>query len=226
MRSQTKLTILSGAVGVLMLFAGAALGRAQETTAATPLNTTINLPAQPKVVRTIVVSLKDRRLALLENGQVMAVYPVAVGKPSTPSPTGTFTIVNHVINPTYYHRGRHHGVVIPPGPNNPVGNRWMGLSIPGYGIHGTNTPRSVGRAVSHGCIRLSRRDLDRLFAQVHAGDAVVILADRNQETASIFGDGAAQHTATAPVLTAKAAPEKSSTKPAPVTVAMAMPVGQ
>lgn len=220
MSRQTRLTILSALAGVLILFAGAALGRAQKTAAATPLKTSIILPAQPKVVRTIVVSLKDRRLALLENGQVTAVYPVAVGKASTPSPTGTFTIVNHVINPTYYH----HGVVIPPGPENPVGNRWMGLSVPGYGIHGTNVPRSVGKAVSHGCIRLDRRDLDRLFAQVHAGDTVVIIGQRNEETAAIFRVSPTPQGATAPVLAAEAAPEKSSAQSTPVAIAMATTV--
>src|SRR6185312_9348388 len=80
---------------------------------------------------------------------VKAIYPVAVGKASTPSPTGTFTIVKHVINPTYYHQGK----MIPPGPENPVGNRWMELSAAGYGIHGTNAHGSIEKAVSHGCFR-------------------------------------------------------------------------
>ncbi len=69
------------------------------------------------------VSLEDRKLALLEDGQVKKIYPVAVGKPSTPSPTGTFTIERRVMNPTYSHNGK----VVPPGPGNPVGTRWMGL---------------------------------------------------------------------------------------------------
>ncbi len=121
--------------------------------------------------RTIVVSLEDRRLALLEDGVVKKVYRVAVGKDATPSPTGTFTIVDRVTNPTYYHAGK----VIPPGPGNPVGTRWMGLSEKGYGIHGTNEPRSIGKAASHGCIRMGRRDLQDLFAQVRAGDVVEIV---------------------------------------------------
>ena len=113
-----------------------------------------------------------------------------------------------MINPTYYH----HGEVIPPGPENPVGNRWMGLSVAGYGIHGTNAPRSIGKAVSHGCIRMSQRDLDRLFAQVGVGDTVEIVAERDEETAAIFGvPPVAPHSAAAPapVLTAMAAPEAS-----------------
>ena len=75
-----------------------------------------------------------------------------MGKPSTPSPVGTFTIERRVMNPTYSHDGR----VVPPGPNNPVGTRWMGLSIRGYGIHGTNVPSSIGKAASHGCIRMAQ----------------------------------------------------------------------
>lgn len=142
-------------------------------------------PPVPTVVHTrlIVVSLEDRRLALVEDGQVKEAYTVAVGKDSTPSPTGTFTIVERVSNPTYYHDGK----VIPPGPGNPVGDRWMGLSKPGYGIHGTNAPKSIGKAASHGCIRMSRRDLENLFAQVRAGDTVEIIGARNQETAAVFG---------------------------------------
>ncbi len=94
--------------------------------------------------RLIVVSLEDRKLALIEDGKPVKVYTVAVGKASTPSPAGTFTIARRVVNPTYSHDGR----TVPPGPNNPVGTRWMGLSIPGYGIHGTNEPRSIGKAAS------------------------------------------------------------------------------
>lgn len=153
-------------------------------------------PAKEAASEVIVVSLQDRELALLDNGRVKAIYPVAVGKPSTPSPTGTYTIVNHVINPTYYH----HGVVIPPGRWNPVGNRWMGLSVAGYGIHGTDVQSSVGKAVSHGCIRLRKADIEALFAQVTVGDRVEIFAERNEETTAIFGKPAATRAAHLPSL--------------------------
>src|SRR5579871_5965308 len=85
------------------------------------------------VNRTIVVSLEDHKLALVENGIATKTYTVAVGKPSTPSPEGTFSIARRVANPIYQHNGK----TIPAGPNNPVGTRWMGLSKTGYGIHGT-----------------------------------------------------------------------------------------
>jgi lipoprotein-anchoring transpeptidase ErfK/SrfK len=135
--------------------------------------------------REIVVSLEDRKLALLENGKVVKVYSVAVGKPTTPSPVGTFTIERRVVNPTYSHDGR----VVAPGPNNPVGSRWMGLNIKGYGIHGTNVPSPIGKAVSHGCIRMGKADIEDLFSRVSVGDQVELIGQRNQETAQLFGDG-------------------------------------
>ncbi len=136
--------------------------------------------------RQILVSLADRKLALIENGEVKKVYSVAVGKESTPSPTGTFKIVNRVTDPTYYHKGE----VIPQGPKNPIGNRWIGLSQKGYGIHGTNAPRSIGKAASHGCIRMGRKDLEELFSMVRPGDVVEIRGERDTETAAVFGTSA------------------------------------
>ena len=158
---------------------------------------------EPTPKRLIVVSLEDRKLALLEDGQVKRVYPVAVGRASTPSPTGTFTIERRVTNPTYSHDGK----VVPPGPGNPVGSRWMGLSIRGYGIHGTNEPRSIGKAASHGCIRMARPDLEELYAQMHVGDTVVLIGHRNAQTARLF-DAPIPAIAlqTQPVLTAQTQP--------------------
>jgi hypothetical protein len=132
--------------------------------------------------REIVVSLEDRRLALIEDGEIKKVYTVAVGTPSTPSPEGTFTIQRRVANPTYQHEGK----TVLPGPNNPVGTRWMGLSKPGYGIHGTNEPRSIGKAASHGCIRMARTDLEEFYTLVAVGDTVRLIGHRDDETARLF----------------------------------------
>ena len=166
-------------------------------------------PAAPQTVvpaaapkRVIVVSLEDRKLALVEDGQVKKVYAVAVGKPSTPSPVGTFTIERRVVNPTY----RHNGKTVLPGPGNPVGTRWMGLSIHGYGIHGTNEPKSIGKAASHGCIRMARTDLEEFYESVEVGDSVELIGTRNGETAHLFGNEQNPAAAAAqPVLTATAA---------------------
>ncbi|HKO12125.1 MAG TPA: L,D-transpeptidase, partial [Acidobacteriaceae bacterium] len=167
---------------------------------------------------TVVVSVPDRRLALVEDGQVKRVYTVAVGKASTPSPTGTFTILARVTNPTYYHDGK----IVPPGPANPVGDRWMSLSKAGYGIHGTNAPRSIGRAASHGCIRMAQTDLEQVFAQVRTGDRVEILGERNEQTAALFG---APETPAIPAanIVARNAAESSAPE---ASVAAATPAGQ
>jgi lipoprotein-anchoring transpeptidase ErfK/SrfK len=135
-------------------------------------------------VRQIVVSILDRKLALIEDDDVVKVYTVSVGKASTPSPAGEFQITNRVVSPTYYHPG----VVIPAGPENPLGTRWIGLSKKGFGIHGTNEPRSIGRAASHGCIRMRRADVEDLFARIRPGDTVVIRAERDELISEIFGD--------------------------------------
>ena len=132
---------------------------------------------------TVLVSIPDRQLAVLVNGIVVAGFPIAVGADESPSPTGEFTIVNRVSNPTYYHEG----VVIPAGKGNPVGTRWLGLSQKGYGIHGTNAPKSIGRAASHGCIRLRNRDMENLFGMLHVGDVVKIRGERDEQIAEIFG---------------------------------------
>lgn len=138
---------------------------------------------QARIKRTVLVSLPDRKLAVLEEGDVIASFPVAVGAAVSPSPTGEFEIVNRVEKPTYYHRG----VVIPPGKDNPIGTRWVGLSEKGFGIHGTNAPKSIGHAASHGCIRLRNRDMERLFTMLRVGDVVEIRGERDEETAEIFG---------------------------------------
>jgi lipoprotein-anchoring transpeptidase ErfK/SrfK len=149
--------------------------------------------------RLIVVSLEDRKLALVEDGQVRKIYPVAVGKPSTPSPMGTFTIERRVANPVYQHDGK----TVQPGPGNPVGTRWVGLNIRGYGIHGTNAPKSIGKAASHGCIRMAKTDLEELYELVAIGDTVELVGQRNEETAQLFGG--VEKPAETPVMPAQSA---------------------
>jgi len=140
--------------------------------------------APPAQQRALIVSIPDRKIVLLENGVVTRVYPVAVGKPSTPSPAGSFSIVRRVSDPAYSHNGRE----VAPGPKNPVGSRWIGLSTRGYGIHGTNEPNSIGKAASHGCIRMGKADIEDLFARVQVGDAVEIHAQRDGAVTMALGD--------------------------------------
>lgn len=105
----------------------------------------------------ITVNTSARTLTLYRNGQWVKSYPVAVGKPSTPTPKGNFTIVNKALNP-----------------GGPFGTRWMGLSKPHYGIHGTNNPSSIGKAVSNGCIRMYNKDVNKLYDFVPIGTVVKI----------------------------------------------------
>lgn len=133
--------------------------------------------------RRVVVSVPDRKLAVVVDGEVIAEFPIAVGAAESPSPTGAFRIINRVTNPTYYHPGS----VVPAGKDNPVGTRWLGLSQKGYGIHGTNLPRSIGRAASHGCVRLRNRDMERLFSMLRIGDVVEIHGERDEEITELFG---------------------------------------
>jgi lipoprotein-anchoring transpeptidase ErfK/SrfK len=135
--------------------------------------------------RQIIISIPDRRLALLEDGQLVKVYAVAVGKTETPSPDGEFTIINHAVNPVY----RHEGKQVAPGKDNPLGTRWMGLSAKGYGIHGTNVQSSVGKVASHGCFRMKKKDVEALYARVQVGDVVSIHGERDELTASLFNGG-------------------------------------
>lgn len=164
--------------------------------------------AQP-AGRRIVVSIPDRKLALIEDGRIVKVYPIAVGASSSPSPTGQFQIVNRLTDPTYYSPG----VEIPAGKNNPLGTRWMGLSQKRFGIHGTNEPKSIGRNASHGCIRMRNADAEELFEMVRVGDMVEVIGERTVELAAIFG-------APAPVVPAA----QPAAPVAPVVVAtVAMP---
>jgi len=133
--------------------------------------------------RLVLVSLADRKLAVLENGKLLRTFPVSVGAPNSPSPVGEFQIVNRVSNPTYYRPG----VMIAPGSDSPIGPRWVGLSRKGYGIHGTNEASSIGKARSHGCIRLRNGDIKQFFAMVRVGDTVEIRGQSDQQTVQIFG---------------------------------------
>ena len=136
--------------------------------------------AAARSVRKIIVSIPDRKLAVMESGKVIKIFPTAVGAPKSPSPSGSFKIV-------------------PPGKTCPIGTRWLGLSVKGYGIHGTNNPSSIGHNASHGCIRMRNRDVEELFGMVSVGDEVELVAERTAETQGIFGGAAA------PVVVAAAA---------------------
>lgn len=116
------------------------------------------------------------------NGKPMAIFPCSIAKyRAKRPPPGEIKIVTQIANPNYTYtpdhtpRGRRaERHIFPPGPNNPVGTVWLGLSIPGYGIHGTPLPERIGRAESHGCFRLANWNAEKLYELVRAGTRVII----------------------------------------------------
>lgn len=138
--------------------------------------------AAPAAKRQIIISIADRQLAVIDHGQVLKTYPIAVGARGTPSPDGDFVIINHAKDPVY----RHGDKEIAPGKDNPLGTRWMGLSLKGYGIHGTNVQSSVGKAVSHGCFRMRKQDVEELYTLVQVGDTVMVRRERDAMIAKVF----------------------------------------
>ncbi len=147
-------------------------------------------PAAPK--RELVLDRTHRQLRLLEEGKLLRRYPVAVGMPGWETPVGSFAVIEKAADPSWRHPAN--GTVIPPGPSNPLGSRWIGfhrdcrgrsgfngqehLEVKGCvtaGFHGTPNRESVGRAVSHGCVRLYDEHARELFDFVSLGTPVTVL---------------------------------------------------
>jgi lipoprotein-anchoring transpeptidase ErfK/SrfK len=168
-KTEEQIRKMATLTGVLLMVAAEALAQEKQ---------------QP--ARRIIVSIPDRKLAVMEAGRVLRIFPTAVGAPKSPSPAGTFKIVDRIPDPTWYTKGR----IVPPGKGNPLGTRWLGLSVKGYGIHGTNNPASVGHNASHGCIRMRNHDVEQLFEMVSVGDAVELYDEATPETGQIFAAAA------------------------------------
>ena len=109
------------------------------------------------MMRWIDISIGKHELKLYDGNRVLKKYPIAVGKMVTATPVGTYIIINKQLNP-----------------GGPFGAFWMGLSRPHYGIHGTNNPSSIGKSVSHGCIRMHNEDVLELSSLVLLGTTVKI----------------------------------------------------
>ncbi|WP_249870251.1 L,D-transpeptidase family protein [Oceanobacillus saliphilus] len=115
------------------------------------------LPDPNTIPFQIDVSLSSRSLSLLKDGVLQKQYPIAVGRILHGTPVGSFIIINKA-----------------PNPGGPFGTMWMSLSKQHYGIHGTNDPSSIGKAVSRGCIRMYNHDVEELAAIVPIGTLVTI----------------------------------------------------
>ena len=125
--------------------------------------------------------------ALDSNGALIAYFPASIGSEEKPTPTGTLKVISSDANPNYRYNPdyKFKGVKskksfdIRPGPNNPVGSYWIGLSAEGYGIHGTPNPGKVGKSESHGCVRLTNWDVAWLGRSVKKGTQVTFIDDQN-----------------------------------------------
>jgi lipoprotein-anchoring transpeptidase ErfK/SrfK len=132
--------------------------------------------------RKIFIDTKERLLEVFDGDQLVCVFPITPGSTTLPAPVGTWKILGVATMPWFrYDEGMlNYGVRtenyfnLPPGPNNLVGILWMGLNKTGIGIHGTNNPETIGRAASHGCIRLANWDAARVKDLVSVGNTVII----------------------------------------------------
>jgi lipoprotein-anchoring transpeptidase ErfK/SrfK len=127
----------------------------------------------------IVIRRGSNQLSLYRYARLRRFFRVATGQSAYPTPLGRFTIQVMWRNPWWYppnSRWARGQKPIPPGPNNPLGTRWMGLTAPGVGIHGTPNPASIGYSVSHGCIRMYIPEAEWLFNAVEVGTTVFIVS--------------------------------------------------
>ena len=144
---------------------------------------------KPKVLRAkvtrksfgpvIVIRRSANKLFLYNGMRYLRTFGVATGQSQYPTPLGRFRIVVKWKNPWWYPPDSAWAKVldpVPPGPSNPLGTRWMGISSPGVGIHGTPEPGSIGYSVSHGCIRMRITDAEWLFEKVPVGTTVFIVS--------------------------------------------------
>lgn len=140
----------------------------------------------------IVINIPSRTLELYSGKNLIKQYPVAVGKPSTPTPLGRYSITSKEYNPAWYPPDG--GQIVPSGPDNPLGYRWMAF-LSTYGIHGTNAPWTIGYAVSNGCVRMQEADVEELFEIIRVGtpvtvtyDTVKVRVDEEKVSVAIYPD--------------------------------------
>lgn len=123
----------------------------------------------------LVLRLGERRVYVYRQNKVQASFRVAVGKGGWETPTGNFKITHMIKDPVWEHPWT--GELIPAGADNPLGSRWIGFWTDGknvIGFHGTPNPESIGRAASHGCVRMFDKDAQALFEKVEVGTPVIV----------------------------------------------------
>lgn len=146
--------------------------------------TQASTPGESGAPRNVSIRIDTKRnmLGVFENERLIAAYPVTIGSAHTASPIGDWKVRGIAKLPRFRYdkemleHGKRSGnfYMLPPGPRNPVGVMWIALNKKGIGIHGTDDPGSIGRALSHGCVRLANWDVVRLATKIKAGDNVSI----------------------------------------------------
>lgn len=133
----------------------------------------------------LLINLPQRMLYYFSNWELVAAYPVGLGKKNWKTPTGNFNVINKAVNKAWYvpksiqeemyREGKLVKTEVPPGLDNPLGKYWLGLSPMSVGIHGTIAPASIYHFQSHGCIRLHPNDIEALFPHIEYGTVVSII---------------------------------------------------
>lgn len=128
----------------------------------------------------LLINLPQRMLYYFRNWKLMAAYPVGLGKPSWPTPIGNFIVIDKAVSKVWrvpksiqeemWREGQMVKTEVPPGPDNPLGKHWLGLSLTSVGIHGSIAPSSIYHFQSHGCIRLHPEDIEALYPHVVRGE--------------------------------------------------------
>ncbi|MGL5058558.1 MAG: L,D-transpeptidase [Microcoleus sp.] len=132
-------------------------------------------PVNPVEDVRLVLRLRERRVYVYRQNKVQTSFPVAVGKNGWETPTGSFKVMQMIKDPVWEHPWT--GELVPAGPDNPLGSRWIGFWTDGknvIGFHGTPNPESIGRAASHGCVRMFDKDAQALFEKVAVGTPVIV----------------------------------------------------
>jgi nucleoid-associated protein YgaU len=105
----------------------------------------------------IIISLNDRKLYFYVNQHLQGIYPISIGKPETPTPIGEFSVIDKTINP-----------------GGGLGTRWLGFTRERHGIHGTNNPSTIGKAVSAGCVRMYNHHIEAIYPYIPIGTPIII----------------------------------------------------
>ncbi len=189
-----SMTLLFGVGELILPQPGEAVGKEVvivTQSSPTPINVNDDLPVAPipqnkpnEVVPEVepapdeihlVVKLKTKKVYVYQGNEIIANYAIAVGKPGWETPKGTYRVFEQEINPIF--KSFKTGLIIKAGPENPLGPRWIGIWTDGktrLGFHGTNQPELIGKAVSHGCIRMHNQDVTALYEKVKVGTVVKV----------------------------------------------------